>query len=90
MDQWFSEAQFESYRALGSHIIDHICGGAQNKVSLTALERKVKDHNRVNFRVFKDRISFEALAGQFRKAMRKQTPPTYEEKVEAYVKDILD
>jgi hypothetical protein len=24
-DQWFSEAQFESYRALGFHVIDHIC-----------------------------------------------------------------
>ncbi len=24
-DQWFSEAQFESYRKLGSHIIDTIC-----------------------------------------------------------------
>ncbi len=25
-DQWFSESQFESYRMLGSHIIDQICG----------------------------------------------------------------
>jgi hypothetical protein len=25
VDQWFSEAQFESYRALGSHIIDQVC-----------------------------------------------------------------
>jgi hypothetical protein len=25
VDQWFSEAQFESYRALGSHIVDQIC-----------------------------------------------------------------
>lgn len=24
-DQWFSESQFESYRALGSHIVDAIC-----------------------------------------------------------------
>lgn len=27
MDQFFSEAQFESYRMLGSHIIDQICKG---------------------------------------------------------------
>ena len=26
-DQWFSESQMESYRALGSHIIDKICHG---------------------------------------------------------------
>jgi hypothetical protein len=25
-DQWFSESQFESYRMLGSHIIDQLCG----------------------------------------------------------------
>jgi hypothetical protein len=27
-DQWFSESQFESYRALGCHVVDHIAGGA--------------------------------------------------------------
>ena len=26
-DQWFSESQMESYRALGSHIIGKICRG---------------------------------------------------------------
>jgi hypothetical protein len=25
-DQWFNESQFESYRMLGSHIIDQLCG----------------------------------------------------------------
>jgi hypothetical protein len=28
LDQWFSETQFESYRALGSHIIEAVCRGA--------------------------------------------------------------
>lgn len=27
-DQWFSESQFESYRMLGSHIVETICGDA--------------------------------------------------------------
>ena len=27
-DQWFDESQFESYRKLGSHIVDTICNGA--------------------------------------------------------------
>jgi hypothetical protein len=27
VDQWFSEAQFESYRALGSHIVNDLFGG---------------------------------------------------------------
>lgn len=26
-DQWFSESQFESYRALGEHTVDRICSG---------------------------------------------------------------
>jgi len=29
-DQWFSEAQFESYRALGSHMIETICTAANS------------------------------------------------------------
>lgn len=90
VDQWFSEAQFESYRALGSHIIDAICEGDQNRISLTAFERKAKDHNRVNFRVFKDRISFAALAQQFRKTMTESTPPEYADKVKKFMSDIME
>ena len=30
-DQWFTESQFESYRALGAHVIDEICMGAPVK-----------------------------------------------------------
>src|SRR4029077_20017653 len=26
-DQWFSESQLEAYRALGAHIMEHICNG---------------------------------------------------------------
>jgi len=26
-DQWFSESQLEAYRALGAHIVEHICSG---------------------------------------------------------------
>ncbi len=28
-DQWFSESQFESYRALGSHIVNELCSGGK-------------------------------------------------------------
>jgi hypothetical protein len=90
VDQWFSEAQFESYRALGSHIIDALCEGDRNQVSFAAFERKAKDHNQVNFRVFKDRISFAALAREFRKNMRSATPPVYAEKVKEFMKGILE
>jgi hypothetical protein len=41
-DQWFSESQFESYRALGSHIVDALCresGGAiSDQNTLTSLD----------------------------------------------------
>jgi hypothetical protein len=90
VDQWFSEAQFESYRALGSHIIDIICGGDRNEVKMAAFERKVKEHNQVDFRVFRERISYAALANQFRKTMRRATPARYEDKVKEYLRDILD
>lgn len=90
VDQWFSESQFESYRALGSHIIDAICGDDQNRISLAAFGRKVKEHNRVNFRVFKDQISLAALEDQFKRAMLENTPQVYKEKVQEYLKDLLD
>lgn len=90
VDQWFSESQFESYRALGSHIIDAICGGDQNKINLAAFARKVNEHNRVNFRVFKDQISLAALEAQFKRAMQNETPKVYQDKVKEYLKDLLD
>ncbi|MCU1350481.1 MAG: hypothetical protein JWO56_3511, partial [Acidobacteria bacterium] len=30
-DQWFSESQFESYRMLGRHVVDHIAGSYDEK-----------------------------------------------------------
>ncbi|HUQ32175.1 MAG TPA: patatin-like phospholipase family protein [Pyrinomonadaceae bacterium] len=32
-DQWFSESQFESYRALGSHIVDALCREERGKIN---------------------------------------------------------
>jgi hypothetical protein len=32
-DQWFSESQFESYRALGSHIVDTLCREERGKIN---------------------------------------------------------
>ncbi len=32
-DQWFSESQFESYRALGSHIVDALCREPDGEIS---------------------------------------------------------
>ncbi len=90
VDQWFSESQFESYRALGSHIVDAICSDDQHKVTLAAFARKVKEHNRVNFRVFKEQISFAALEAQFKQAMLENTPQGYKNKVKEYLRDLLD
>ena len=30
-DQWFSESQFESYRALGSHILETMCAAGDEE-----------------------------------------------------------
>jgi hypothetical protein len=36
-DQWFSESQFESYRKLGSYIVDTICKGLSETVNESSL-----------------------------------------------------
>lgn len=95
VDQWFTEAQFESYRVLGSHMIDVICSvglkdiSSQNVVSLAAFERKARQHNQLNFRVFKERISYDALASEFRRTMRKHAPGGYKSRVRRYLDDLL-
>jgi hypothetical protein len=38
VDQWFSESQFESYRALGNHMIQRICD-EELKVTSQSLEK---------------------------------------------------
>jgi hypothetical protein len=47
-DQWFDESQFESYRMLGSHVMESICGDADQKVaggiSLDEFVAKVREY----------------------------------------------
>jgi hypothetical protein len=43
-DQFFDEAQFESYRRLGSHIVEEICGPGRVAFSVTDLVRQVREH----------------------------------------------
>ncbi|MDB6157079.1 MAG: conserved rane protein of unknown function [Gammaproteobacteria bacterium] len=47
-DQWFSESQFESYRALGSHIVEQLTEslGAQPYVDFDAFRASVDDYMR--------------------------------------------
>jgi patatin-like phospholipase len=59
-DQWFSESQFESYRALGNHMIEEICKeignpGAEDLPKFELQARAHVDRNQdLNFRKFKD------------------------------------
>lgn len=53
-DQWFSEAQFESYRALGSHIIDAICGDSQGRLNFAAFDRRARAHNQMKVGVYRE------------------------------------
>jgi Patatin-like phospholipase len=51
IDQWFSESQLEAYRALGAHIVEHICSGGPGpapgvkppELSLECLHSKAED-----------------------------------------------
>jgi len=88
-DQWFSEAQFESYRALGSYIIDAICGDSKNPVNLPAFAAKVRDHNQVDFRAFREQISYLALEQEFKTGLRDNTFASYRGKVRRFMDRLL-
>ncbi|HEX8560256.1 MAG TPA: patatin-like phospholipase family protein, partial [Pyrinomonadaceae bacterium] len=42
-DQFFDEPQFESYRALGSHIIDRLCGEGFGRLDLKQVVARARD-----------------------------------------------
>ncbi|HYN83749.1 MAG TPA: patatin-like phospholipase family protein [Pyrinomonadaceae bacterium] len=45
VDQWFSEAQFESYRTLGSYIVNDLTGGSsRRKLSFEEFGETVRDY----------------------------------------------
>jgi hypothetical protein len=89
-DQWFSESQFESYRALGSFIIDAICGGdSRNPVNLAAFAAKVRDHNELDFRAFREKISHLALESAFKGEMQTTPLRSYRRRVNKFMRRIL-
>jgi len=88
-DQWFTEEQFECYRALGSAIIDAICEGKQNKITLAGLVKKVREHNRLNFRAFQERLSYFALEQEFKESMQQQPVGSYRSKVRKFMDSLL-
>jgi len=92
-DQWFSEAQFESYRALGSHIIDVLCdpetGQERNQVSLAAFARKVLEQNQIDFRAFRENLSYQLLEEQSAETMRFNQYPKYQKRVKKFIDKLL-
>lgn len=89
VDQWFSEAQFESYRALGSHIIRVICGEDEKPLTFTTFLHKVREHNRLDYDVFKEQISYAAFEHQFKEDMAQAAPLDFKEKVKKYIEQTL-
>lgn len=89
VDQWFSEAQFESYRILGSHIIDEICGDDRTRLTFAAFAEKVREHNRMNFDSFQQEINLAAFKQQVSEYMRHSPSQAFEAKVGRYVRRIL-
>ncbi len=88
-DQWFSEAQFESYRTLGSSIIEAICNDKSGRMSLAAFAEKVRDHNQLNFQAFKEEVSFLALESEIRELLQKAPIDSYRSKVRRFIKDVV-
>jgi len=87
-DQWFSEAQFESYRSLGSYIIEAIAQDKTGKMTLAAFEQRVREHNRLKFQAFQEKISYLALEHKFIEEL-KDAPESYRDKVRVFMKSLL-
>lgn len=87
-DQWFSEAQFESYRALGSYIIDAICQDKTENMTLAGFAQRVREHNRLKFQAFQEQISYLALEHKFIEEM-KHAPESYRDKVRQFMQSLL-
>lgn len=89
VDQWFSEAQFESYRALGSHIISDLCGGDEREINLATFYNKVREHIRLNYGVFDEQISYAAFEHQFKEDMLRHAPESFKDKVKERIEKTL-
>jgi hypothetical protein len=93
-DQWFSEAQFESYRALGSYIIEAICRDKNKdkdagEMSLDAFAQQAHDHNLLNFDAFREQIGLMALEHEFKTLMQSAPVDTYQAKVRDFMNRLL-
>lgn len=88
-DQWFSEAQFESYRALGSYIIEAICDDKTGNMTLANFAQKTREHNRLNFRAFQEEISYLALEQEFKEGLQSFPVASYRTKVRRFMESLL-
>ena len=91
-DQWFSESQFESYRALGSYIIEAICrekGTKSCNVPLETFAQKAHEHNLLNFDAFREQIGLVALEHEFKGLMQQTPVNTYQDKVREFMNRLL-
>jgi hypothetical protein len=48
-DQFFSESQFESYRMLGLHTIEHICSQSCTTPTVDQFEARVRKYLAIDF-----------------------------------------
>ena len=87
-DQWFSEAQFESYRALGSYIIEAICD-KKTAVTLETFAQQAQEHNQLNFDAFREQIGLVALEHEFKELMQQTPVNTYQAKVREFMERLL-
>ncbi|HVF67474.1 MAG TPA: patatin-like phospholipase family protein [Pyrinomonadaceae bacterium] len=90
VDQWFSEAQFESYRELASHAINEICRDESNKVDFRQFKQLAEEHNQLDFRAYDEEIQYSAFEHMFKQEMGPVAPSSFKARARDSIKRILD
>jgi hypothetical protein len=89
VDQWFSEPQFESYRELASHAVNEICGGDSNRVGFQEFRQKADEHNRLDFRAYREQVQYAAFEQLFKEGMGPVEPSTFKKRAAKFIKEIM-
>ena len=92
-DQWFTESQFESYRALSSHIVEELSSQMQGDQTFESFEWSVREHIRsVGLDALAPQINDLLMREELKSHIQSVTPPTtpqtlsyLQEKIRQYV-----
>ena len=89
-DQWFSESQFESYRALGSHIVTELCGGEPRRtITFDEFQRSVTAHVQ-NLSVFDEQIRSAIFAEEIKSFVQPRSATELQRRMQDYLNSKFD